>query len=73
MFCQNPGGALSHVQNLEVSRKIVNGSTNNLHLQYRLAGISDLVATEGKYAYHLRYYSKFVRQQANNGSSEECG
>ena len=71
MFCQNSLGALSQVQTLEASGKILKGSKNNLHLQYRLAGISDLVAAEGKY--HLKCYSKFVKQQSSKGNYEECG
>ena len=71
MFCQNPGGVLSQVQTLEASAKILKGSKNHLHLQYCLAGISDLVAAEGKY--HLKCYSKFVKQLSTNENSEECG
>ena len=71
MFCQNSLGALSQVQTLEASGKILKGSKNNLHLQYRLAGISDLVAVEGNY--HLKCYSKFVKQQSSKGNYEECG
>lgn len=70
MFCQSPGGALSQVQTLETSAKILIGSKNDLYLQYRLAGISDLVAAEGKY--HLKCYSKFVKQQSSNENAEEC-
>jgi hypothetical protein len=43
LFCQE-SGSLRQVQTLETSEKIIKGSQNHLLLQYRLAGISDLVA-----------------------------
>ena len=70
IFCQEPAGTLNQVQTLETSEKIIKGSKNHLLLQYRLSGISDLVASEGKY--HLKCYSKFVKQQLNFEKSKMC-
>ena len=39
-------------------------------MRVRLAGVTDLVADEGKY--HLKCYRKFVRDNETSGREDEC-
>lgn len=52
---------------LEASAKVLNDTKNDTILSYRLAGVSDLVASEGKY--HLKCYVLFCRKQGKGCDS----
>lgn len=62
IFCQTEISKSKprNVECMNTSEKILNLSKKDDILRSRLAGVSDLIASEGKY--HLKCYSKFVRQ-----------
>ena len=61
MFCQKTGGkAIRNVATMELSTKIINLSELDSIMYVRLANISDLVASEGKY--HLSCWVQFQRK-----------
>ena len=39
-------------------------------MRVRLAGVTDLVADEGKY--HVKCYRKFIRENETSGGEDEC-
>ena len=62
IFCQTDikKVALSQVQTFETSEKILSKAANDREMSCRLAGISDLIAAEGKY--HLKCYTRYLKK-----------
>ena len=69
IFCQTDVKkvALNQVQTFQTSQKILLNVASDRELSCRLAGVSDLIAAEGKY--HLKCYTRFIRNTERN---EQC-
>ena len=59
MFCQENSQALSQVQTKDTSDGIIRRVPFDPIMSVKLAGVTDLIAFEGKY--HLKCYTKFKR------------
>ena len=61
IFCQTDlkTVALNQVQTFETSDKILKNASFDKEVSCRLAGVSDLIAAEGKF--HLKCYARFLR------------
>ena len=70
IFCQDPTvkEKIILVQTKLTSVKIIEAAKYDQQIQLRLAGVNDLIADEGKY--HLRCYSKFIRETDQIKNSE---
>ena len=70
IFCQTDMKkvALSQVQTLETSEKILSKAINDREMICRLAGISDLIAAEGKY--HLKCYTRYLKKTTQKISED---
>ena len=71
IFCQTDVKkvALNQVQTFQTSQKILLNVTSDRELSCRLAGVSDLIAAEGKY--HLKCYARFLRNTERNAQCSE--
>ena len=69
IFCQTDVKkvSLNQVQTFQTSQKILLNVASDRELSCRLAGVSDLIAAEGKY--HLKCYTHFIRNTERN---EQC-
>ena len=75
LFCQNEvqNQRLTNVQTQATSEKIITLSQRDPTMRYRVAGISDLISSEGKY--HLKCYAEFIRRHSHsrqNVASDVC-
>ena len=61
--------ALNQVQTFQTSQKILLNVTSDRELSCRLAGVTDLIAAEGKY--HLKCYARFLRNTERNAQCSE--
>ena len=61
--------ALNQVQTFQTSQKILLNVASDRELSCRLAGVSDLIAAEGKY--HLKCYARFLRNTERNAQCSE--
>ena len=61
--------ALNQVQAFQTSQKILLNVASDRELSCRLAGVSDLIAAEGKY--HLKCYTRFLRNTERNVECSE--
>ena len=70
IFCQTDMKkvALSQVQTLETSEKILSKAINDREMICRLAGISDSIAAEGKY--HLKCYTRYLKKTTQKISED---
>ena len=59
MFCQKDSKGLCQVQTMETSEKILRNASTYEEMSCRLAGVSEVIAAEGKY--HLKCYARFQR------------
>jgi hypothetical protein len=66
MFCQIDSKGLSQVQTMGTSAKILQKAVFDKEMSYKLAGVNDLIAAEGKY--HLKCYTKFQRNTDKNAA-----
>ena len=71
IFCQTDVKkvALNQVQTFQTSQKILFNVASDRELSCRLAGVSDLIAAEGKY--HLKCYARFLRNTERNAQCSE--
>ena len=71
IFCQTDVKkvALNQVQTFQTSQKILLNVASDRELSCRLAGVSDLIAAEGKY--HLKCYTRFLRNTERKVQSSE--
>lgn len=71
IFCQTDVKkvALNQDQTFQTSQKILLNVASDRELSCRLAGISDLIAAEGKY--HLKCYTRFLRNTERNAQCSE--
>ena len=61
MFCQDTSvGNIHNVSTMELSEKIIGLAQFDLIMRVRMANVSDLVASEGKY--HLKCWVLFQRK-----------
>ena len=70
IFCQNTDAKdkLSSVTTFKMSDQILEASKYDQRLSVHLAGVSDLIASEGKY--HVSCFVKFTRQSSK--AKEQC-
>ena len=70
IFCQTDmrNVVLSQVQTFETSQKILSKTVNDREMICRLAGISDLIAAEGKY--HLKCYTRYLKKSTQKISED---
>lgn len=69
MLCQSSRKDKFHnVETLQTSARILQLAIQDHTMQVRLAGVTDLVADEGKY--HLICYRKFLRETSKCGHEE---
>ena len=61
--------ALNQVQTFQTSQKILLNVASDRELSCGLAGVSDLIAAEGKY--HLKCYTRFLRNTERNEQRSE--
>ena len=67
MFCQDTSiGNMHNVSTMELSEKIISLAQSDLIMRVRMANVSDLVASEGKY--HLKCWVLFQSRQAGTHS-----
>ena len=69
MFCQKDSKGLCQVQTMETSEKILRNASTDEEMSGRLAGVSDLIAAEGKY--HLKCYARFQRNSSKVARSNQ--
>ena len=69
MFCQKNSKGLCQVQTMETSEKILRNASTYEEMSCRLAGVSDLIAAEGKY--HLKCYARFPRNSGKVARSNQ--
>lgn len=71
IFCQTDlkRVALSQVQTFETSGKVISKVVNDKEMSCRLAGISDLIAAQGKY--HLKCYTCYLNKMTQKISEDD--
>ena len=69
MFCQTEKREkLRDVQTKDTSKKIIEMSQHDPVMHYRMSGVSDLIAAEGRY--HLKCYTDFLRKHSSCGRAK---